>query len=97
MLHISLIISLWRIYRYKQKHSYTGYIYNILYLHSIDKFVDFRFIPSQVYFFLPKPLTNQFQVSLPPSSLCHSMAALAALPLPSSDELPVVVAKKLET
>eukprot|EP00434_Breviolum_minutum_P035845 symbB.v1.2.031744.t1/scaffold3487.1/size55659/7 len=36
------------------------------------------------------------EVSLPPSSLCHSMAALAALPLPTRDELPVVVAKKLE-
>lgn len=38
------------------------------------------------------------EVSLPPASLCQnsSMATLAALPLPSSDELPVVVARKLE-
>ena len=35
------------------------------------------------------------EVSLPPSSLCVSAATLAALPLPSSDELPLVVARKL--
>ncbi|CAJ1373846.1 unnamed protein product [Effrenium voratum] len=40
--------------------------------------------------------TLRLEVSLPPSSLCVSAATLAALPLPSSDELPLVVARKLE-
>ncbi|CAE7657011.1 unnamed protein product [Symbiodinium sp. CCMP2456] len=38
----------------------------------------------------------KLEVSLPPSSLCASAATLAALPLPSGDDLGLVVARKLE-
>ena len=46
-----------------------------------------------------KPIfsASVLQVSLPPSSLCASAATLAALPLPSGDDLGLVVARKLET
>ncbi|CAE7558007.1 unnamed protein product [Symbiodinium sp. CCMP2592] len=38
----------------------------------------------------------KLEVSLPPSSLCASAATLAALPLPSGDDLGLAVARKLE-
>ena len=90
---------------YKKILQVDGVYPHIIYIHiqnmSNIYYTYILYIDIFVYFFssLPKSntLTNRFQVSLPPSSLCHSMAALAALPLPTRDELPVVVAKKLET